>query len=243
VKKSKFWIISAVAFLLIIFAVRTDGSFPNILIKGIRAGAKTGEPAYGTLVPVESPQNKYISDVPLPVNTGNPNAGRDYSSQNASESPAPSYPSQGISEMPAGRTASPASPPHIDSISPLIATTNPYEVIISGSGFASANNAVLIPSESQYGFGGIPSADGKTLKIEVPFSLADKVKQQLSALPAGVNRDEFITAFVSHLIGTGGNILHQNGVTYIRVPLSVQNVNGESNTAYMDVDFAALLRG
>ncbi len=130
--------------------------------------------------------------------------------------------------------------PTIVSISPKIINTNPYEIIISGNNFTDSDNTVMIPSEKQFGFTGISSADGKTIKIKIPFSLSERVKKQISSFPSSVDIDSFITEFTKNLIGPA--VVRYNNTTYIRVVISVKNSKGESNQSYVDVDIGALLR-
>ncbi len=145
-----------------------------------------------------------------------------------------SYPTTPLSEQITTKS------PQIDSITPSIVTSTPYEIVISGSGFTTTGNTVVIPSESQSGFENIASADGKTIKVKLPFSLAQKMRDQIMAMPSSVNKKQFIETFLSNL--TGSTVAHANTTTYIGVSVSVSNINGVSNPVLVQVDLGALLR-
>ncbi len=118
----------------------------------------------------------------------------------------------------------------ITSVSPRIITRDGQALTITGKGFTPFNNTVRFSSESE---GGVTaSGTGTTISVPFTFSLAQKIRSQITS---STSRD----ALIQNL--SGDTIVRENGVTYVRVILTVKNIYGESAPANFLVDIKSLL--
>jgi peptidoglycan hydrolase-like protein with peptidoglycan-binding domain len=130
--------------------------------------------------------------------------------------------------------------PYISSISPDTVTTSPQMLTISGTGFSSMGNSIVVISDSDKVVGSYSSSDGKTVTFPFTSNLAEKIKIQLAPYKNTSEYQNVLSAFVTNL--TGENISTEGGVTYVRAILLVKNSGGQSNTVAIKINIKSLLQ-
>lgn len=182
-------------------------------------------------------QAKYAGDVLYPAGISFPTGvvGQMTRAKLSALYPSGSPASQGGS-LPAGNV----NPPRIDSISPSIISSSSQSLTISGSGFTSSGNSVIVASDGDRSAGSYTSVDGKTITISFTSTAVEKIKTQLAIYKNAYNYQSILSAIIDNL--SGETISVEGGVTYVRVILLVRNSAGESNPVTVKVDIKSLLQ-
>ncbi len=131
-------------------------------------------------------------------------------------------------------------PPKITSVSPMIVTTSPQTLTITGTGFTTTDNTLIIASDGDQGVGSYGSTNGTTLSFPFVFVTGEKMKSQLVPYKGSARYPQILAEFVKNL--GGETVTRQNGTTYIRAILKIKNANGESNAVTVQVDIKELLK-
>ncbi len=130
--------------------------------------------------------------------------------------------------------------PHLDAINPVVVTSSPQTITLSGSGFTASGNTIVIASDNEKGIGQYNSADGKTLTFSYTSSLVEKIKSQLARYKGTAQYQSVLSAFVQNL--TGETVFVEGGTTYVRAIILVKNSGGISNAVTLKVDIKSLLQ-
>lgn len=136
-------------------------------------------------------------------------------------------------------TTSPVSPrPTVASISPPIVTKSAMTLTITGTGFTSSGNTVIVSSESPTASTNVPSQDGRTLMFLFHFTAADALKKQLAPARASGTYPALAEAIAQNI----QQRISPTGNAQIPVRLGVKNANGESVPVQFLIDITEILK-
>lgn len=135
---------------------------------------------------------------------------------------------------------SPIEVPVIETITPQIISKSPELLTVSGRGFSSVANSVIVVSDSDKPIGSFASPDSKTISVPFISPTVEKVKTQLSVYKNTPSYTALLNAFVQNL--SGENIVIENGTTYVRAILLVKNSGGTSNPVTIKIAIKDLLQ-
>lgn len=125
----------------------------------------------------------------------------------------------------------------IGSVSPTIITRFPQTMTITGTGFTTTNNSIIISSEAEGGITGIASPDGTTLSFSFSYAGATKARAQLAHYRTSDTYEAIKAAYSTNISDT---VLVQ-GVRVIPIVIVIKNANGESAPRTVYVNLAQML--
>ena len=146
-----------------------------------------------------------------------------------------------------GTTQLVAGAPTIISIEPNTITKINQDIVITGTGFTSTENTILVSTEKDDKFKNINSTNGTILSATINFSTGEKIKQAIqSAVKSNADYSAIVAAFLKNMQYRGPvSSQYPDGIIktdrYVPVTFVVKNANGTSNVFKVNVDMKEVL--
>lgn len=127
--------------------------------------------------------------------------------------------------------------PVMASVSPMIITKNPEELVITGSGFTPSGNTVITSTDPEKTYSALISNDGRTIRFTYQFRAATLLKEQADA--TGTSSARLLAAIVQNIRDP---ITHTR-TTKVPLVLTIRNASGESSAIHLLIDMSKILLG